>query len=139
MFRREQHTLATFNSLAEIKFPEEVLAKGKENVLVHDTGSEDESRVLIFSNNSLLKILNKATILQMDGTPIPFSIQNGIMSKQSGNLKSRRFWLKLLHITIISWHRYKIFVLFWNAKQQYCTEKAAPVRRWSLGQVRNRP
>ena len=68
MARSDQHALATFNTLAEIRFPEEVLTKGEENVLVHDTGSDDESRVLVFSNNSLLEILNEATILQMDGT-----------------------------------------------------------------------
>jgi len=54
--------------LSEIQFPDEVLMKGDENVLVHDTGADDSERILIFSNNSLLEILRGASILQMDGT-----------------------------------------------------------------------
>ena len=57
-----------FRTLQEIVFPDEVLDFRGESVLIHDTGSEDQYRMLIFSNEQLEAFSRTASIFQIDGT-----------------------------------------------------------------------
>ena len=71
-----------FKLLSEVTFTESMKDSNGESILVHNTGSEDPNRLIIFSKNQLIEFAKNSTEFQMDGTfkLCPRVYNNGVTS-----------------------------------------------------------
>ena len=66
--RQELNPITSFSSVSAIEFPEDIIRYNGSSILVYDSGNGDNQRILVFSNDELLRVASRSLIFQVDGT-----------------------------------------------------------------------